>query len=229
MTLKWPVIVLVSLLLPAITCAQTDNDPGFWDSIETAIRDKKQLVDNYKRLEDIKTAALQQKDYNIYARGRYCQLLITDLKTEDSLFWQNATFIDSILLNPHTGAALQLSMHLMLAHRLQAFKGRSAYLKAGYYKGDIYKYASLNSAGLDSAIQHHYEQAKDLSAAIGDTAPEKHLWLSSNPLIFLFKPTLYDIVQAEHIAYNTSFSFFDKFRKKQFCEWLQLSPVDLIK
>lgn len=229
MTLKWPFFVILTLLLPVIAYSQTNNNPAFWDSIETAIRGKKQLVDNYKRLDDIKTTALLQKDYNIYARARYCQLLITDLKTEDSLFWQNATFIDSILLGPHTGAALQLPMHIMLAHRLQTFKGRSAYLKAGYYKGDIYNYTSLKSSGLDSAIQYHYEQAKSFSAANGDTAPEKYLWLSSNPLLFLFKPTLSDIVQAEQIAYNTSVSLFDNSWKKRFCHWLQLSPSDFIK
>ena len=65
MTPKWLVIVLLTLVLPVITFAQTTNDPGFWDSIEKSIRNKSRLGNNYKRLEDMKTAALQQKDHNI--------------------------------------------------------------------------------------------------------------------------------------------------------------------
>jgi alpha-2-macroglobulin len=229
MILKWPVLTLLTLLLPAISLAQANNDPVFWDSLETAIGGKRHLIDTYKRLEEIKTGAQQQKDYNIYARARFCQLLITDLKTEDSLYLQNATFIDSILLEPHTPAALRLPMHLMLAQRLGAFKERSSYRKAGYFKGDIYKYASFTGAMLDSAIQHHYEQAKALVNGFDDTAPERFLWLSSNPLAFLYKPTLNDIVQAEQVAYNASVSQFYNSWKKQFSQWLQLSPAEFIK
>lgn len=229
MMLKWPVFVLLILLLPVITFAQVTNDADFWDSVETAIKGKKQLVDTYKRLEDKKTVAGQQKDYNIYARARFCQLLITDLKTEDSLFLQNATFIDSILLDPQTPGDLRLPMHLMLAQRLTAFREKSRYRKPGHFKGDLYKYASFTSAGLDSAIQRHYEQAKILANGYPDTSAERYLWLSSNPLVFLFQPGIKDIVLAEQITYNTSVSYFDNSWKKQFSQWLQLSPADLIK
>lgn len=229
MILKWPVLTLLILLLPAISLAQVNNDPVFWDSLETAIRGKRHLIDTYKRLEDIKAGAQQQKDYNIYARARFCQLLITDLKTEDSLYLQNATFIDSILLDPRTPAALRLPMHLMLAQRLRAFKEKSNYRNAGYFKGDVYKYASFTGPRFDSAIQYQYEQAKILTNGFDDTEPGRNLWLSSNPLVFLFKPGLKDIVLAEQITYNASVSSFSDSWRKQFSQWLQLSPADLIK
>lgn len=229
MTLKRPFFVILTFLLPVFAFAQTNNDPAFWDSLEMGIKAKRHLVNTYKRLEDIKAEALQQKDYNIYARARFCQLLITDLKSEDSLYLQNATFIDSTLLDPRTPAALRLPMHLILAQRLRAFKEKANYRNYGYFKGDIYKYASFTGPMLDSTIQLQYEQAKILANGFEETSPDRFLWLSSNPLVFLFKPELKDIVLAEQIAYNSTGGYISEFERKQFYQWIQLSPADLIK
>lgn len=229
MTLKWPFFIILTFLLPVFAFAQSETDSIRWEYIESAIRNKRHLVEIYDQLNNIKTTAQQQKDYNIYARARFCQLLITDLKSEDSLFLQNATFIDSTLLDPRTPAALRLPMHLMLGQRLRAFKGKISYRNGGYYKGDIYKYASFTAPMLDSAIQSQYEQAKILANVFEESTPDKYLWLSSNPLLFLFKPGLKDIVLAEQIAYNSYGIYFSDFWRKQFSQWLQLSPADLIK
>jgi TonB-dependent SusC/RagA subfamily outer membrane receptor len=229
MILKWPFFVILTLLLPVFAFAQSEIDPEQWKYIESAIRSKKHLVDIYDRLNNIKTTAQQQKDYNIYARARFCQLLIIDQKSEDSLYLQNATFIDSTLLDPRSPAALRLPMHLMLAQRLRAFKEKINYRNHGYFKGDIYKYASFTGPMLDSAIQFQYEQAKILANGFDETTPDRYLWLSSNPLVFLFKPGLKDIVLAEQIAYNTSVSYLSEFWRKQFSQWLLLSPADFIK
>lgn len=228
MTLKWPFFVILTFLLPVFTSAQTNNDPAFWDSLETGIKAKRHLVNTYKRLEDIKAEALQQKDYNIYARARFCQLIIADLKSEDSCYLQNATFIDSTLLDPRTPAALRLPMHLMLAQRLRAFRDKVNFRGREYFKGDIYKYASFTRPMLDSTIQFQYEQAKILANDFDETTPDRYLWLSSNPLLFLFQPGLKDIVLAEQIAYHASISYFNDFWQKQFSQWLQLAPADLI-
>lgn len=229
MTLKWPVLTLLSLLLPFITLCQPNYDPVLWDYLETDIKQKRNLKITYNRLEDIKTGALRQKDHNTYARALFCQMLIRDLRTEDSLYFENSAFIDSILLDPRTPADLQLPMHVMQAHRLANFNRKSGYRKARYYKpASQFNYAAFTEPMLDSVIFSHYEQAKSGLTAFEDPDPEKYLWLSSNPVAFLFKPTLADIVQAEQIAYSATVSRFDKTWLRQFSRWLHMSVVDFV-
>lgn len=219
-----------AFLLPVIAFSQPNHDPVLWDYLELAIKQKKNLRVTFSRLEDIKTSAQKNKDYIIYARAQYYQLLITDARTEDSLYFRNSAFIDSTLQDPGTPAPLQLIMHLLQARRLAGFRNRSAYNKARYKTSKFpYNYAAFTDDMLDSTIQFHYEQAKSLSPAYKNQNPENYTWLSSNPLVFLFKPTMNDLIQAEQIDYNVFVCWFGNSWKKQFSLWLKLSPPDFIK
>ncbi|HEX6426653.1 MAG TPA: alpha-2-macroglobulin family protein, partial [Niastella sp.] len=154
----------------------------------------------------------------------------TDARTEDSLYFRNSAFIDSILLAPGTPADLLLIMHVIQAHRLANFNNKPSFNRARYEKKDLpFNYAAFTDQMLDSAILYHYEQAINLVPASKMEDLENYIWLSSNPLVFLFKPTLHDIIKAEQIAYNSSVCRFDNSWKKQFSHWLKLSPADFIK
>lgn len=229
MMLKWPVIALITIIFPIAAFSQYDHDPARWDSLETAIRQKKNLVDVFQLLGEIEAGAKKNNDQIIYARARYCQLLITDARTEDSLYFRNSSFIDSILQNRETPASLQLIMHVMQAHRLEKFYQKPQYKRPLYETRDLpYNYAAFTNEMLDSAIGHHYEQAISLAPVFNNENPENYAWLSSNPLVFLFKPAMYDIIISEQIAYQGNRWYNDSWQK-QFSGWLKLSPADLVK
>ncbi|WP_158085463.1 alpha-2-macroglobulin family protein [Niastella vici] len=221
---------MISMIFPLFAFSQNDHDPVLWESLETAIRQKNNLVDIYQQLGDIETGAQKNGDPVIYARARYYQLLITDVRTEDTFYFRNSSFIDSTLQNLHTPASLRLIMHIMQAHRLQKFYQKAQYRRPLYETRDLpFNYAAFSNAMLDSTIQYHYEQAKSLSPALNSDNPENFAWLSSNPMVFLFKPAMFDIIIAEQIAYNTNRYWFNDSWQKQFSGWLKLSPAELVK
>lgn len=186
--------------------AQSHIEPSVWKNIESSIHQQKELEVNLSRLATIKEEAQKNNNAIELARSLCYIMLIRDVKTEDSLYFHNSLFIDSIL-KKSSNVELKLLMHYLQAQRLWKF--RTKYLKfnrARYEtKNPTTNYAALSNEQLDSAINDHFEQAKQLSKSISAKEKTKQwnkdqiLWLSSSPLTFLFKPDLTDIILYEQI------------------------------
>jgi alpha-2-macroglobulin len=186
--------------------AQSNTAPEVWKNIETAIHQQKELGSTLKQLETIENDAKNNENPVELARSLCYMMLIRDIRTEDSLYFRNSSYMDSMLLG-ETRPELKLLMHYLEAQRLWRF--RTKYLKfnrARYEtKNALNNYAAFTNEQLDSSINYHFEKAKQLVDSLDlkdkrEWSIENILWLSSSPLTFLFKPTLKDIIWFEQIT-----------------------------
>ncbi len=142
-------------------------------------------------------------------------MLIADQRSEDTLFFRNAAFMDSILNSTTASVFLKSLMHLLLAKRINEFKERFNYrrnknlIRTG---NPSMEYGQMTDKDLDSLIADHMEKAIDISKQLNRTNPEELLWVSSDPLIFLFKPVYTDLLYGERICmiHTRSGGFSDK-------------------
>ncbi|OQP55625.1 hypothetical protein A4D02_04800 [Niastella koreensis] len=190
------------------------------------MRTKDSLNATGNRLEQLKQDAIKNNDAANIARA-YCYLmLLKDQRTEDSLYFRNSAFIDSILLS-RTDTTLKAMMHYLQAQRLWKFS--RMYLKfnrATYEKKDLpVNYGALNRNELDSLINFHFDQAIAIATYLQQTGQEppleKMLWLSSTPASFLYSPLLTDIIYAEQIICNRAAEAFSPHNYKVGA-WLSL-------
>lgn len=209
--------------------AQTVVDPTEWKSIDSAIHKGKNLYDIQIRLQAIKTTAIAEHNDPALARCLADMLLIKDLKTEDTLFFRNTAFMDSILSSSTSSALLKSIMHLLLARRINEFEVRFDYRKNKNLirTGNPAKeYALMDRKELDTLIAEHLDKSIGISKQLGRTNLDQLLWLSSDPLIFLFKPDYTDLLYGERI-----FMFRDHMGNhsaKNASEWLSESQDDFI-
>ncbi|HTM92355.1 MAG TPA: MG2 domain-containing protein [Flavisolibacter sp.] len=126
-------------------------------------------------------------------------------------------------------------MHYLQAQRLWKF--RTKYLKfnrARYEtKNATNNYASLSNGRLDSLISYHFDQAKILNKALSQKdkkqwEAEQISWLSSSPLTFLFKPTLFDIISYEQISAISKIESSNALLSLFYQEWLPLSQDQMV-
>lgn len=222
--------LLISLLFVFFNCVgQPGVDPSVWTNIEASIHQQKNLETTFNRLQKIMEGAQRNKKPAELARSLCYMMLIKDLKTEDSLYFHNSAFIDSIL-SKSSDTKLNLLMHYLQAQRLWKF--RTKYLKfnrARYETKELpYNYAGFSNDQLDSLINYHFKEAKALNDMSG-SSPERSwnidrfLWLSSSPVTFLFRPTLADIISLEQINATKSIGPSYKSPGRLPKEWLSLS------
>ena len=107
--------IFISLFLSFNTSGQGVIAPAAWKSVDSAIRTKKNLNDIQNQILGIKTQAIAEHNDAALARCFVDLLTIEDQKTEDSLYFQNAAFMDSIIKSPTSSALLKSIMHLLLA------------------------------------------------------------------------------------------------------------------
>ncbi|MES2455277.1 MAG: MG2 domain-containing protein [Bacteroidota bacterium] len=191
--------LLIIWIRPAVS--QTLKPVYRWDKIEQSIKDKSRLTDVKAELGEIKTLAERNKNDVDLARAWYCEMLVKDLLTEDSLYFRNSAFIDSILLTATSRPALKTMMHLMQARRLDLFSRKSLkFNQASYQTKDLaFNYAERSEKTLDSLVLSHLQKA----AAMGGKLPRVQgdlRWLSSNPDVLLFDADLEDIAIVEQIG-----------------------------
>ena len=161
---------------------------------------KKELLQQIKdSLEAIKYKAIASGNQALQARCLFDLLRIRDLRTEDSLYFRNSAFMDTILNDRSSPVKLKALVYILHAQRLHLFSQR--YLKfneAAYRTPDLYgNYAALSLTQRDSIIASDLSAAFKLSPFEGDRSDL--LWLSTNPDVFLFKPTFQDIVLSESV------------------------------
>jgi alpha-2-macroglobulin len=219
-----------SLFLSFNTSAQGVIAPAAWKSVDSSIRVKKNLIDIQNQILEIKTQAIAEHNDAAMARCFVDLLAIEDQKTEDSLYFQNAAFMDSIIKNPTSSALLKSIMHLLLARRISEFQNRFYYrrnrnlIRTG---NPVKEYALMEKKELDSLVTENIDISIRISKQLNKTSLDDLLWLSSDPLIFLFKPDFTDLLFSERV-----FLFHNQLGnnvEKNSAEWLSESQDAFIK
>ena len=195
-------VIFFYLFFGFSSSGQTVIDPAVWKHIDSAIQTGKNLQDVQFQIQNIKTKAVAEHNDAVLARCLADLLLIKDQKTEDSLFFRNAAFMDSILSSSSSSALLKSIMHLLLARRISLFENNF------YYSGNknlirtgnpAKEYALMDRLQLDSLIAEHVDSSIAISKQLGQANLNELLWLSSDPLIFLFKPDYTDLLYGERV------------------------------
>ncbi len=195
-------LIFFSLFLCFNTSGQSIIDPAAWKTIDSAINNRNNLNDFQIRLLKIKTKAIAEHNDAAMARCLADLLMIEDQKTEDSLFFRNAAFMDSILSSSSSSELLKSIMHLLLARRISEFESNFYYRNnKNLIRTEIpgKEYALMDRKELDSLINEHIDMSISISKKLERTNLDELLWLSSNPLIFLFKPDYTDLLYGERI------------------------------
>jgi len=99
---------------------------------------------------------------------------------------------------------LLYAIEILLAKRISGFTGEYHRFSRMKYESTTIpvNYASYPDSMLDKMAANHFENAKRLAKEITFNSNEGILWLSSDPLVFLFKPGPFDIAMNVN-AYST--------------------------
>jgi hypothetical protein len=223
-------LIFLSIFLCFNSSGQTVIDPATWKKIDSTISTRNNLKDIEIQILAIKTKAITEHNDAALARCLADLLMIEDQKTEDSLFFKNAAFMDIILSSSSSSSLLKSIMHLFLARRISEFES------VFYYRSNKNlmrtgipgkEYALMARKELDSLVAEHIDKSISISKQPGRTNLDELLWLSSNPLIFLFRPDYTDLLYGERIL------MFDNqlgnHSEKEASEWLSESQDAFIK
>ncbi|HSZ32094.1 MAG TPA: MG2 domain-containing protein, partial [Puia sp.] len=195
-------VIFFFLFLDFNSSGQTVIDPAVWKHIDSAVYSVKNLQDIQIQIQNLKTKAVAEHNDAVLARCLADLLLIKDQKTEDSLFFRNAAFMDSILNNPSSSALLKSIMHLFIARRISLFENNFYYRNNKNLirtENPSREYALMDKRQLDSMITEHIDTSITISKQLGQQNLDELLWLSSDPLIFLFRPDYTDLLYGERV------------------------------
>jgi alpha-2-macroglobulin len=199
-------IAAIILLFSFDNYAQSGISDYTWLHIDTSIARKRNLADIDSLVSSLRQKAWAEHRYSDIARCYYNQIRIADQRTEDSFYFRNSAIIDSLLMTKNLHPELQLAMHVLKAKRLSVFTTMyKKFNEARYERKDIpFNYAAYSNHRLDSIAQHHFQLAKEMSISMPVKDSREFNWLSTDLLLFLFKPRLYDIISAEQISFYHS-------------------------
>ncbi len=197
-----PTRLLFALLLFCLAGNAQTISPYTWKDLETSISSKKNLETNAAMLVQLKQQALTAGNDADIARCFYYLVLIADQKTEDSLYFKNFRAVDSMLQQPSARPLLKAILHTLKAKRIVGFRNRFFYAQnktlMSSYDARL-NYSIMEIAQLNEQARLHYDSALALAASTTQPSIESMLWVSSDPLVFLFRPDFTDIVYAEII------------------------------
>jgi TonB-dependent SusC/RagA subfamily outer membrane receptor len=201
---------------------RADSNQTQISQIESQINEKLFLLKNQQQLNTIKYAALKTHNDILFGRTLYDLLQVRDQRTEDTLYFRNSAFLDTLIADKTTSPKLKAILYIMRAQRISKFDNR--YLRFNYaaYRSKSLNtdYASLSPQQRDSLV------AKDLDAAfkLGKMGRDGRqlLWLSSNPDVFLFDPAFEDLVLSERVNLLALKRYFNEEQRIAFGDWLSL-------
>lgn len=196
--LRNPVISTDSLRKADLQKPKKDELDQF-QKLDAEIDSKAALEQTRQKMLLLKQQAIKSHDDIMLARSLFELMKINDLRTEDTSYFKNSAFMDTLLIDPRSSSTLKAIIYVLQAQRLNSFTFR--YLKfnrAAYRSKNIpVDYASFTNEELDSIW------TKDLNAALAGhpaiSDAKKLLWLSSSPDVFLFDPLFGDIVLSEYV------------------------------
>lgn len=228
MSLTKVLLLLFVFFISTKSFSQPGAPASTWATFDTSILYKRNLLDIWQEIEKIKKSALKENEPVLVGKCFYYQMVIDDLRTEDTSYFKNSAFIDSILTASNS-PQLQAVMHLMQARRLAVFfqdfftrSNRNLFRN----KSGGTEYCNLSAKELDSLIMQHFEAAKTLAPALKNNTIEALAWLSNDPLMFLFKPSFLDVAFANQLEYLQNGS--KDYNQPKNNSWLLLSPDALM-
>jgi len=195
------VIIFLFLLSSNSMLAQADFSAKTWHFIDTSIAKRRNLVNLTVIINELQQKAMAAENYFYYGRCLDYKIQLADQRTEDSFYFKNSAIIDTLLLQKQLPSTAQYVLHLMAAKRLKLFVAKyKRYNQNRYERRDlVFNYAAFTNTELDSIASLHFEKAKMLAQQINAITVDDALWLSPDPLQFLFKPGLFDIAIAAQI------------------------------
>lgn len=223
-------LLLIGFLLFFSTVHADGFDSTTWIHIDTSIKKKRNLSAIYNLVLQLRQKSFSEQKYFDAARCYYYQVLIADQRTEDSFYFRNSAVFDSLLMTQPDNPRLRYVVEILLAKRIAGFTGVYHPFNRMKYESTTIpiNYASYPDSTLDNMATIHFENAKRLAKEITFNSAEGILWLSSDPLVFLFKPGPFDIAVAEQIETETTSRYTDRksFAKKQ--NWISLPQDEFI-
>jgi TonB-dependent SusC/RagA subfamily outer membrane receptor len=203
MMMRLLIVMLLILFWCADSSAQYNRDI-YWEGFENSIDKKKNLRQAQQSLDSLIRLYSAAAEHGVVARCLSLRLRITDLTTEDTLFFKNSQYLDSILQSPASSPSLKMAMHVAKAQRIRLYKSKfvgnkKRILVASY--SATQNFSMLSSTSLDSMVIEQYDTAISIAHDISKKEEKivPWLWLYYDPLIFLYKPEVADIVYAEYI------------------------------
>lgn len=193
---------LLFILSSPLLFAQNTVTPKQWNEIESQLNAKGWAQDPKEILQQWKVKAIKTGDDITLARSFYNLLKIYDQRTEDSLYFYNSAFIDTVLSNPKSSSRLKAIMHVMQAQRLNSFtRYNRKFSRSTYHTPKLkFNYAALTNKQIDSLSLVHLQLA--LQAPVFKFDFKEYRWLSSNTDAFLFEPKFNDLVLAEQVSFG---------------------------
>lgn len=195
-------ILILLFCAPFAVFSQQDNKE-FFNKTELDIYQRKNLDSSWQQVQGLFRQSLDAGNYLAAAHSLHLRIAIDDRRTEDSLYFKNSAWIDSALQNPGTAPLFEATLHLMQAKRIMRYISRYTWRTDNFHlkRNDIpVNYAGFSFDELRKIADTHFEKAKTIFSGIQVPDIEAAIWLSDDPLLFLFKPTLYDISIAEQIS-----------------------------
>jgi hypothetical protein len=177
--------------------AQVDFSSALWQDIDSSLQKKTALKGLSRRVDELIPVAISQGNYLAAARCIDYQVRLRDQLTEDSLFFYNSRTADSLLRLPSLPADFKTALNLQLARRLTLFTRRGLrFNRKLYERKDLpVNYAALSNPELLQLANRHFETARQLARNLGASPVSDIIWMSSDPLQFLFRPGIYDIIR----------------------------------
>jgi hypothetical protein len=198
------------------------------ETLEAAIKGKKILQQTQQELEFIKQKALKSHNDILLARSLYDLMQIRDQLTEDTLYFRNSAFMDSLLNSSATSSQLKAIIHILHAQRIRRFETKPLKFNRAAYrtKGLKDNYAALNTFLLDSIVNNDINESLKYRSTKAEG--NRLLWFSSNPDVFLFEPRFEDIVLAERVNLLAIKRDFNGGHQEVLGSWLSLSSPAFI-
>ena len=174
-----------------------------WVEINNSLILKRNLLDVSAKLETIKQEALKNNNSLLAARCYWNLLQVADMRSEDTSFFKNGMVLDSIAI--HTKDSLLRSvMYLLKAKRVGQFRNKFSFRGNKNLFGipaGVFNYRDMPNPQLDSLANAYFLQARQTGFSFNGQKTADLLWLSTDPLAFLYQPVYTDIIFAEQIAY----------------------------
>jgi TonB-dependent SusC/RagA subfamily outer membrane receptor len=196
-----------------------------FQTLEANIQHNKELRQTAQRLEQLKAQAITTKDDISQARSLYDLLQIRDKQTEDSLYFQNSAFMDTLIASRNSSGTLKALMYLLRAQRIAGFDQRYRRFNTGAYKSDRLKvnYAALSADQRAELVRNDFEAAFKLESV---KAPFETLsWLPSDPEALAFNADFEDVLRSTQIAWLKQRYTGDNMMRLRSNSWLQLSST----
>jgi TonB-dependent SusC/RagA subfamily outer membrane receptor len=197
-------LVLLGLILASASLkGQEHYDRTIWAPIERDLQFGNYYGELGIRLNTILKDAVKVRDVIATARAMYTLNRLHDRQYEDTLFFYNSRYQDSIILQPQADTLLKVIMLHLKARRIMEFlqnhRGRPrAALYRSYMPGE--DYATMSSGQLDSLSNLYFAKAISLSAQAGQPDIKRLAWISTDPYGLLYTPKLSDFIYLEQVS-----------------------------